>query len=100
MAQRCWEIEGLEGSNKLSVAYLYLRPSGVVSGRKIHHLLDFITGPARVFAKNDALSLGGGRESHEGVAGGWPHPRVWSSREVQIERGSGRTKGVGGKSPV
>lgn len=52
---------------------LKLLPCTVVSGREIHHLLDFIARPVRVFPEDDALSLSGRRQSHEGVAGGREH---------------------------
>lgn len=59
------------------VTYLHLLPSTIVSGRKVHHLLDFITGPVRVFPKDDAVFLSWGGQSHESVTGGGPHVTCW-----------------------
>lgn len=55
------------------VTYLNLLLFTIVFGREVHHLLDFITRPVRVFPKDDALSLSGGGQSHEGVTGGRAH---------------------------
>lgn len=55
------------------ITYLHRLASTVVPGRMVHHLLDFIARPVRVFTKNDALLLGGGGQSHEGVTGGRSH---------------------------
>lgn len=48
----------------MHITYLHRLASTVVPGRMVHHLLDFIGRPVRVFAKNDALLLGGGGQSH------------------------------------
>lgn len=64
---------GLRVSCQTNITYLHRLASTVVPGRMVHHLLDFIARPVRVFAKNDALLLGGGGQSHEGVTGGWSH---------------------------
>lgn len=55
------------------VTYVKLLIWIMVSGRKIHNLLDFIAGSVRVFPKDDVLTLSGGRESHKGVTGGGVH---------------------------
>lgn len=58
---------------RVCLTYLNLLPCTVVSGRKINHLLHFVTRPVRVFPKDYSLPLSGGRQSHEGVTGTWVH---------------------------